>query len=158
MAEKEFIQARRYKRPFSVIMFDLDLFKNVNDTYGHALGDEVLRMVVQRCAATMRAADILGRYGGEEFAIALPETDKREALALAERLREELASRPVESESAAALVTASFGVATQEVGVSNLEQLLARSDAALYQAKQAGRNRVEAWNPSFDAGGTISEL
>jgi diguanylate cyclase (GGDEF)-like protein/PAS domain S-box-containing protein len=149
MAEKEFHQAVRYKRPFSVIMFDLDLFKNVNDTFGHARGDEILQMVVQRCAALMRDADILGRYGGEEFVIALPETSAPDAVAMAERLRQELASRPVESESFPALVTASFGVATLTANVADLMELLNRADIALYHVKQAGRNRVILWDSDF---------
>ena len=149
MAEKEFHQAVRYKRPFSVIMFDLDLFKKVNDTFGHARGDEILQMTVHRCAAQMRDADILGRYGGEEFVIALPETNAQDAVAMAERLRQELASRPVESESMPALVTASFGVATLMADAPDLMQLLNRADVALYHAKQAGRNQVILWKPDF---------
>lgn len=149
MAEKEFHQAIRYKRPFSVIMFDLDFFKNVNDTFGHARGDEILQRVVQRCAAQMRGADVLGRYGGEEFVIALPETNGQEALALAERLRQALASRPVEAESLPALVTASFGVATLIPGVTDLMYLLNCADVALYYAKQAGRNQAVLWNPDI---------
>jgi len=149
MAEKEFHQAVRYKHPFSIIMFDLDLFKKVNDTFGHARGDETLQMVVRRCAAQMRGSDILGRYGGEEFVIALPETGAREAVLMAERLRQALAERPVESESFPALVTASFGVATLQPDVTDLLQLLNRADTALYHVKQAGRNQVILWNPDF---------
>jgi diguanylate cyclase (GGDEF)-like protein len=152
MAEKEFHQAVRYKRPFSVIMFDLDLFKEVNDTFGHARGDEILQMTVHRCAAQMRDADILGRYGGEEFIIALPETNAQDAFAMAERLRQELASRPVESEPMPALVTASFGVATLMADAPDLMQLLNRADVALYHAKQAGRNQVKLWEPDFHNG------
>jgi diguanylate cyclase (GGDEF)-like protein/PAS domain S-box-containing protein len=149
MAEKEFHQATRYKRPFSVIMFDLDWFKKVNDTFGHARGDEILQMVVHRCATQMRGADILGRYGGEEFVIALPETDAQDALALAERLRQTLASCPVESKSIPTLVTASFGVAALMAGVADLMYLLNRADIALYYAKQAGRNQAVLWNPDI---------
>jgi diguanylate cyclase (GGDEF)-like protein/PAS domain S-box-containing protein len=154
MAEKEFHQAVRYKRSFSIIMFDLDLFKNVNDTFGHSQGDLVLRAVVRRCADVMREADILGRYGGEEFVIALPETGQPEALALAERLRQQLASRPVETDSTSVQVTASFGVATLEPTISNLMLLINRADMALYQVKQTGRNQVLEWKPLF--GGEIS--
>ena len=152
MAEKEFHQAMRYKRPFSVIMFDLDLFKKVNDTFGHVRGDEILQMVVRRCAAQMRDADILGRYGGEEFVIALPETNAQDAVATAERLRQELASRPVQSESISALVTASFGVATMMADMTDLMQLLNRADIALYHIKQSGRNQVMLWNPELHNG------
>jgi diguanylate cyclase (GGDEF)-like protein/PAS domain S-box-containing protein len=149
MAEKEFHQALRYKHPFSVIMFDLDLFKKINDTFGHARGDEILRTVVRRCAAHMRDADIFGRYGGEEFVIALPETESEAAAALAERLRQELASRPVESDAVPALVTASFGVATLRPENNDLMELLSQADVALYRAKQTGRNRVILWQPDF---------
>lgn len=130
-------------------MFDLDLFKNINDSFGHAKGDEILKMVVERCAAQMREADILGRYGGEEFVIALPETNAEEAVALADRLRQELASRVVEAESTPALVTASFGVATLMPDVTDIMQLLNRADVALYRAKQHGRNQVILWQPDF---------
>lgn len=150
MAEKEFQLARRYKHPFSAIMFDLDLFKTVNDTYGHALGDEVLRMVVQRCAAITREADILGRYGGEEFIIALPETGEKDALALAERLRQELASRPVVFQSMTTLVTASFGIATLEAETASLGVLLNHADVALYHVKHMGRNSSAVWIPDFE--------
>ena len=149
MAEKEFHQAMRYKRPFSVVMFDLDLFKKINDSFGHARGDEILQMVVKRCATQMREADVLGRYGGEEFVIALPETGAEEALALAERLRQELASRVIESEAVPVLVTASFGVAALTERITDLMQLLNRADAALYWAKQAGRNRAVLWQADF---------
>jgi diguanylate cyclase (GGDEF)-like protein/PAS domain S-box-containing protein len=152
MAEKEFHQAVRYKRAFSIIMFDLDLFKNVNDTFGHSQGDLVLRAVVRRCADVMREADILGRYGGEEFVIALPETGQPEALALAERLRQQLASKPVETDSTPVQVTASFGVATLEPTISNLMQLINRADMALYQVKQTGRNQVLEWKPLLSDG------
>jgi diguanylate cyclase (GGDEF)-like protein len=149
MAEKEFQQAIRYKRPFSVIMFDLDLFKKVNDTFGHAKGDEILKIVVARCAGQMRETDIFGRYGGEEFVIALLETGAEEALALAERLRQALDSHPVEDEAMPMLVTASFGVATLAPGLANLMQLLNRADVALYRVKQSGRNQVVFWQPDF---------
>jgi len=147
VAEKLFHQAIRYKQPFSVIMFDLDLFKKVNDTFGHARGDEILCTVVHRCAVKMRETDVFGRYGGEEFVIALPATNSDDAVALAERLRQELISGPVESESLPAMVTASFGVATLNDSVTDLMQLLNQADVALYQVKQAGRNGVILWSP-----------
>jgi len=149
MAEKEFHQAVRYKRAFSIIIFDLDRFKEVNDTLGHTQGDQVLRTVVQRCANVLREADVLGRYGGEEFVIALPETGEKDALALAERLRQELASKPVETSSEPVIVTASFGVASFIAGITELMQVINRADVALYQAKQCGRNQAMLWKPSL---------
>jgi diguanylate cyclase (GGDEF)-like protein/PAS domain S-box-containing protein len=151
MAEKEFHQAVRYKRSFSVIMFDLDFFKNVNDTFGHMRGDEILQMVAHRCAIQMRESDILGRYGGEEFVIALPETNAQDAVFMAERLRQALASQPVETESVPALITASFGVAALMADVTDLMDLLNRADVALYHAKQTGRNQVVLWNADFQS-------
>lgn len=145
VAEKEFHESLRYKRPMSVAIFDLDHFKAVNDTFGHARGDEILRAVVQRCAESMRSSDTLGRYGGEEFVILLPETDGEKGFALLERLRQKLASSPVETDSTPALVTASFGIASLKPDVSNLLTLLNRADVALYHAKQAGRNRCLLW-------------
>jgi diguanylate cyclase (GGDEF)-like protein/PAS domain S-box-containing protein len=146
MAEKVFHQAVRYKQPFSIIMFDLDLFKKVNDTFGHARGDEILRMVVHRCAKKMRDADIFGRYGGEEFVIALPATNAQDAVAMAERLRQELTAGSLESDPIPAVVTASFGVATLTNTVTDLMHLLNRADIALYKVKQMGRNRVILWD------------
>jgi diguanylate cyclase (GGDEF)-like protein/PAS domain S-box-containing protein len=151
MAEKVFHQAKRYKQPFSVIMFDLDMFKKVNDTFGHARGDEILRIVVRRCATKMRDSDIFGRYGGEEFVIALPATSAQEAVAFAERLRQELISGPTEPDSFPAAITASFGVATLTDTVTDLMQLLNRADIALYQVKHTGRNRVILWDAEIDS-------
>jgi len=118
----------------------------VNDTFGHMRGDEILRTVAHRCATKMRDADIFGRYGGEEFVIALPATNAQEAVALAERLRQELMSEPAESDSYPSVVTASFGVATLADSVTDLMQLLNRADVALYQVKHTGRNRVVLWD------------
>lgn len=149
IAEKEFRESIRYKRPLSVVIFDLDHFKKVNDTFGHARGDEILRAVVQRCAASVRHPDTIGRYGGEEFVILLPETDGEQGLNLIERLRHELASTPVETDTAPAFVTASFGIASLAPDVTDLLTLLNRADRALYYAKQTGRNRCVLWNDSI---------
>lgn len=146
IAEKEFRESVRYKRPLSVVIFDLDHFKKVNDTFGHARGDEILRAVVQRCVANVRQSDTVGRYGGEEFVILLPETDGEQGLNLIERLRHELASTPVETDTAPAFVTASFGIASLSSDVADLFTLLNRADLALYHAKQTGRNRCVLWN------------
>ncbi len=149
IAEKEFRESIRYKRPLSVVIFDLDHFKKVNDTFGHARGDKILRAVVQRCAVSVRHPDTIGRYGGEEFVILLPETDGEQGLNLIERLRYELASTPVETDTAPAFVTASFGIASLTPDVTDLLTLLNRADRALYHAKQTGRNRCVLWNDTI---------
>ncbi len=149
IAEKEFRESVRYKRPLSVVIFDLDHFKKVNDTFGHARGDEILRAVVQRCAASVRQSDTIGRYGGEEFVILLPETGGEPGFLLIERLRQELASTPVETDDTPAFVTASFGIATIAPDVADLLNLLNRADLALYHAKQAGRNRCVLWSDTM---------
>jgi diguanylate cyclase (GGDEF)-like protein len=135
-------QARRYHRPLSLVMFDIDHFKKINDTLGHAAGDATLRaaaVVVQR---TARAADVTGRIGGEEFAILLPETAALEAAILAERLRRDLAAVALTHEGHEIRFTCSFGVAECGAGTAKLDQLLDAADGALYAAKAAGRNRV----------------
>lgn len=145
LAESAFQEAVRYARPFSVLMFDLDLFKHVNDKYGHSKGDDILRTVAQRCATTVRQTDILGRYGGEEFVAVLPQTGSKKAAALADRLRQVISASPIATETGSLTVTASFGVSTLSTDARSLMQLLNRADAALYQAKQSGRNRVSIW-------------
>lgn len=146
IAEKAFRESMRYKRPLSVVIFDLDYFKNVNDTFGHARGDEILRAVVQRCAENVRQSDTMGRYGGEEFVILLPETDGEQGFLLIERLRQKLASSPFETDTTPTFITASFGIACTAPGVDNLLTLLNRADLALYHAKQTGRNRCVLWS------------
>ena len=141
-AAGEVARAWRYGRPLSVLLFDLDHFKLVNDTYGHAAGDETLRMVVQRARDALRASDGIGRYGGEEFVVLLPETDADAAQVAAERVREAIAATPVAFDEHRFPVTASIGVATWRDSEPSIEQALRRADAALYEAKLAGRNRV----------------
>jgi two-component system, sensor histidine kinase ChiS len=143
LAEAEWQRARRYRRPMSVVMVDIDHFKRFNDTYGHALGDLVLQDVAQRCRASVRATDIVGRYGGEELALVLPEADAGVAFAMAERLRIAVESEPLTSAQHGALaVTISAGVATLTAEAEDVATLFARADAALYEAKRSGRNRV----------------
>lgn len=141
--EKEFERATRYKRPMSLIILDLDDFKKVNDTYGHAAGDEVLRRVGACLSAQSRVHDLPGRYGGEEFALLLPETPLQGALVIAERLRRSIATLAIEFDSATLHITASLGVASVEEGDDrSLKQLMQRADQALYSAKRRGKNRV----------------
>jgi diguanylate cyclase (GGDEF)-like protein/PAS domain S-box-containing protein len=143
LTERELARAQRYRRPFSLIAIDLDRFKRVNDSYGHAVGDAVLVTLVRRIEQVIRVSDVLGRMGGEEFDLLLPETGLAEACRLAERLRRCLADRPMDVVEGGLLVTASFGVVSHGGGEESLDALLKRADDALYRAKAAGRNRVE---------------
>jgi len=136
-------RAERHARPLAVAMIDADHFKTINDTYGHPAGDEVLREISDRCRKTLRANDILGRYGGEEFVIVFPETNIEEAGAVAERLRVAVAGNPINVGSNALGVTVSIGLAAYAPG-HDIEKLVRRADAALYTAKQDGRNLVRA--------------
>jgi diguanylate cyclase (GGDEF)-like protein len=141
----EFERTRRYRRPLSIIMFDIDFFKRVNDIYGHAAGDEVLRAISTQCARAIRKHDLLGRVGGEEFCILLPETTEEAAVTVAEGLRAILARECISvKQGQTIIVTASFGVASLTLRDETFESLLSRADTALYAAKDAGRNRVQA--------------
>jgi diguanylate cyclase (GGDEF)-like protein len=144
-AKKEVVRAQRYRRDLSFILLDLDHFKRVNDTYGHAAGDAVLHAVVEVCDRELRAADLIGRIGGEEFAIALPETSLTQALEIAERLRRKVAEEAIVFDGKKIKVTASFGVASCAMNAS-FAAALKQADAAMYRAKNAGRNRVSAQN------------
>ena len=146
MANLEFIRSSRYNRPLSLLMIDVDLFKRINDTYGHLVGDKVLNNVAQKCFLKVRGGDLAGRYGGEEFTLLLPETNEASALALAERLREMIAETPLMVDQGQVNITVSIGVAQKDTGCNNLEELLRRSDEALYNAKNAGRNCVRVWS------------
>jgi len=135
-------QARRYARPLALVMLDIDHFKDVNDTYGHAAGDRVLQALAEAIRRTARDPDIAGRLGGEEFAVMLPETGGAEATTLAERLRHVVAALRVPHEGATISFTCSFGVAARMDDVTVLDTLLSRADAALYRAKRQGRDRI----------------
>lgn len=137
-------QARRYEKPLALVMLDIDRFKAINDSYGHAAGDAAIKALARVLRETVRETDVAARIGGEEFALLLPETTAAQAAALAERLRQKLAAIRVLVERAELRFTASFGVAECDEQASNLDALLSRADAALYQAKQQGRDRVVA--------------
>jgi diguanylate cyclase (GGDEF)-like protein len=139
--ENEFARSRRYRRPLTCMLVDVDHFKAVNDTHGHLVGDEVLAHLGRALAKSIRATDLAGRYGGEEFLVIAPETADKGAVTLAERIRETVATGARESSSLPA-VTVSIGVATTELGVGSAQELIGRADKALYAAKDAGRNRV----------------
>jgi len=145
LAALEFDRARRYQRPLSALMLDIDHFKQVNDTYGHTIGDQVLRAVAERCRKHLRKFNVLGRYGGEEFVALLPETEPANARLVAERLRQGIADLPIDTERAVIAITISVGVGGLDEECLALECLLERADWALYAAKQAGRDRVHVW-------------
>jgi diguanylate cyclase (GGDEF)-like protein len=142
--------ARRHGRSLSCLLVDLDHFKRINDTYGHAAGDAVLQQAALRVRIVTRISDVAIRYGGEEFLLLLPETDLDGAVAMAERVREALSERSVDVLDAldgtgvvSLTVTASIGVAEWRPDMNGAAELIAAADAALYRAKQCGRNRVE---------------
>jgi diguanylate cyclase (GGDEF)-like protein len=140
--DAELRRARRSQTPVSVIMFDLDHFKDVNDRYGHLCGDAVLSAVGKRMKEVLRGSDLKCRYGGEEFLVLLPETPLHGARRVADTLRREIAERPVPWAGEGLTVTASFGLTQTQPGEVNVHAVLARADQALYRAKDDGRNCV----------------
>jgi len=138
--DAEIDKVKRYGSSFSIIFFDLDNFKDVNDKYGHLVGDDVLEKVTDVVAKANRSADIFARYGGEEFIILEPETDLSGASIHAERLRNAIENYEFPT---AGHITSSFGVAEFNAEKDNVETILERADKALYMAKEFGRNRVE---------------
>jgi diguanylate cyclase (GGDEF)-like protein len=145
LAEHEFHRARRYKRPLSAMMLDIDSFKQVNDVYGHAAGDQVLRVMAARCRENLRDIDLMGRYGGDEFVVLLIESDLDTARNIAERLRRCLADAPVDTDQGPLNITVSLGIAAYSEDCPDMAILLNQADAALYRAKHAGRNRLEVY-------------
>jgi diguanylate cyclase (GGDEF)-like protein len=141
-AGHEFQRARRYQFPLSVMMLDIDEFKRVNDTHGHAVGDQVLQGVSECCRKELREVDVIGRYGGDEFVALLPETGLSAACQVAERLRKSIAERTLDTKAGRITVTVSLGIAVLDDEHLTPESLLDRADQALYVAKQNGRNRV----------------
>jgi diguanylate cyclase (GGDEF)-like protein/PAS domain S-box-containing protein len=142
-AETELARAQRYDNELSLFMLDIDHFKAINDTYGHATGDIVLQTLSHILRETLRSVDIIGRWGGEEFVILLPETDAQEAAEIAERLREAIDHAKVTPATGLPLhFTASIGIATLKEKDTNIDILLNYADEALYQAKNTGRNKV----------------
>jgi two-component system, cell cycle response regulator len=138
----------REQKPFGVILVDIDHFKNVNDTYGHLCGDEVLQAVARRMRECMRPYDTVGRYGGEEFLIIASAADARGTLALAERIRSVLESKPVVTQAGEVRITASLGAAmSTDARGADPQTLLRLADKALYRAKDQGRNRAELARP-----------
>jgi diguanylate cyclase (GGDEF)-like protein/PAS domain S-box-containing protein len=139
---QEIKRAQRYGVLFSLMMLDIDYFKQVNDTYGHDVGDRVLIHFVQLLTANLREIDIIGRLGGEEFGVILPNTDQQEAYGLAKRLRRDIANNYLNHDGTQLKITASIGLTGFSVGIVTIDQLLKQADIALYEAKEAGRDRV----------------
>ncbi len=141
-AESEFERSRRYQRELSVLLLDADHFKHVNDDHGHETGDRVLRVLAGACRQSLRQLDVIGRYGGEEFVVLLPETSAALAAETAERLRREIEQLRVPSPVGEIHVTVSIGVATAGPATESVAALINEADRALYEAKRGGRNRV----------------
>jgi diguanylate cyclase (GGDEF)-like protein len=141
-------EAQRYDRPLSLLLLDIDHFKKVNDTYGHPAGDAVLRGIADLAQKQARETDIVARYGGEEIALILPETEPSGAQAIAERIRKTAAAATHPTEQGAVQVTVSIGLATWPGQGESAEAILEAADRALYRAKQGGRNRVASANPA----------
>ncbi|MDR3435648.1 diguanylate cyclase [Telmatospirillum sp.] len=141
-AEVEFARAVRYDLPLAVIMIDADHFKSINDNYGHAIGDQVLCQLVKSTAEVLRETDILGRIGGEEFAILMPQTPLAGAEALAERVRERIGKSEIAIDGRTVHLTVSIGVSARLSQTDSFRSMLQEADEALYRAKKAGRDRV----------------
>ena len=143
-ANIEFGNVRRHHRSMGVIMIDADHFKGINDQYGHAMGDQALLTISKICKASLRAADFIGRLGGEEFALCCPETDIDGASQIAERIRKIVAQTEIECSGKSCRVSISVGVTALLDSDQSFDQILQRADKLLYQAKKSGRNRVQS--------------
>ncbi len=150
IAEREFHFAVRYGSPLSALMFDVDDFKATNDNYGHAVGDQALQSLTGAVRAQLRAVDVFGRYGGDEFMVLLPQTGVEEALVVSGRIHASIAALRIETDKGALSLSISLGIAEilKDIGhIDSVERLFLRADQALYAAKQAGRNRTAIFNP-----------
>lgn len=146
LAQAELARTIRFSHPMTLVFIDIDRFKEINDTVGHAGGDQALAAIAQICLAQIRAIDIFARLGGEEFVLLLPETDGEAAAQVAERLRQAVSQTPIVSGDHAITATISLGVAAVSGELDTLGLLMQRADQALYSAKQSGRNRVSIWH------------
>jgi diguanylate cyclase (GGDEF)-like protein len=140
----EFQRAGRYDKPLALLILDIDHFKNINDTFGHPFGDEVLREIAKLLLDSVREVDIVARYGGEEIVVAMPETDQENALVVAERIRSVIESHTISKGQQKASVTVSLGLAVCPADcISSVDDLLKAADDALYLAKKDGRNCIK---------------
>jgi two-component system cell cycle response regulator len=142
---RAFDESQRYQRPLAMAMADIDFFKKINDTYGHAVGDEVLKAVAKIFRESIRSTDLAARYGGEEFAVMMPETELDAAITFAEKMRSLIAAQPVMTQAGPVPVTVSIGVAAVPYTRTHMaKELIVAADKALYRAKRNGRNQVQA--------------
>jgi len=146
---KELERARRYKHPLSLLLMDIDHFKSFNDTYGHPVGDLVLKEISVCIQKSIRTNDIPARYGGEEFTVIIPETDQKNALLIAERVRSTIENHIIRSLDKELRVTVSIGCASFPSQVSSQQELIDSADKALYYSKEHGRNQVNMYHPSM---------
>jgi len=146
-----FEEVKRYEKPLSLLVIDIDHFKKINDTYGHDVGDVVLKAFADVLGGIVRKSDICARFGGEEFLVLLPNTDLEGARVLAERIRATVAKKPVEHGSIVIVFTVSIGISQYRKGMQNIDELIKEADIALYRAKEGGRNRVEVFIPDETA-------
>ena len=149
--KEHFLQAQREGIPLSVLMVDIDHFKKVNDNHGHPVGDKVIKLVAGVLQAMSQPSDIVGRYGGEEFAFSLPGVGLEDGLQLAERVKEKVATLPYSEDLPFDTLTVSVGVACFSLGLDDHTELLDQADRGLYKAKQTGRNRVCAYDPDYES-------
>lgn len=148
-ANRDFARAQRHQRPLSCILIDLDRFKSINDSHGHGIGDLVLQHFVSLCRAALRTSDYVGRLGGEEFMIMLPETSAKDAFEVAERLREALAASLFGVAPGSIRATASLGIAEFNEENGSVDKLFKNADAAMYTAKLSGRNRTVIYDSNI---------
>lgn len=142
LAEREMDRFRRYGRPLSMLLLDIDMFKKVNDRFGHDVGDQMIVHIGNLCEENKRSPDVVARVGGEEFAILLPETELEASCVVAERLRSTVAERPLESGGIRVPVTISIGVAEVDASMTGVSDLMKLADRMLYEAKRSGRDRT----------------
>jgi diguanylate cyclase (GGDEF)-like protein len=147
MLETSFATALHARQPLSVLFIDLDHFKRINDQHGHRAGDECLARVTQRIERLLKPGQAIGRYGGEEFLVVLPEIAAADAQAVAEQIRESVRERPISTDTLSVPLTISIGGASRQAGELNWKHLLERADQALYSAKRDGRDRVVWGDP-----------
>src|SRR5687768_17613069 len=142
---RAFEESQRYQRPLSLAMIDIDFFKKINDTYGHAVGDEVLKRSAALYRESVRSTDLVARYGGEEFAVMMPETELTDGITFAEKIRTLVESTPMETQAGPVNVTVSIGLASvPQSRIHSAKELIIAADKALYRAKRNGRNQVQA--------------
>jgi two-component system, cell cycle response regulator len=156
---RAFEESQRYQRPLSLAIVDIDFFKKVNDSHGHAVGDEVLKSLSRIFQKSIRSADLAARYGGEEFAVMMPETNLSEAIVFAEKIRTLVEERAVETQAGPISATVSIGVATvPHSQIRSAKELIVAADKALYRAKKNGRNQVQAEKRTDPARRTLTPM